>query len=229
VNKIDTGFACGRHYLSVNGFVVAMEGDLCRDSTLPGTHWSEELLKSVVNDTQSKMEKRLMKKRNAAGSFSSLSAIDAEATYRAQKQKDQDDHDVWVAERFKETYAIVEANANETQNLWADWAIENTWRLPDPRNQRKFVHWEQVTRGHYQQVGQFRINKDIMPVVLSLFWARLRTEKTGPGRLVMFWDMTSQVSDSRMAEKFFKKNLPKGIINTNAANFHNVTLSLGRP
>jgi hypothetical protein len=226
MSKVDTGFACGRHYLSVNGFVVAMEGDMCRDSTLPGTHWNQELLESVVNDTQDAMEKRFRKERDAAKPFSSVTAVDAEATYHAQKQKDRDDHDIWVAEHFKETYAIVEANSNETQNLWSDWAIENTWRVPDPRDQRQFVHWEQIMRGHFQQVGEFRIGKDVMPVVLSFFWVRLRTEKTGPGKLVMFWDMTSQVSDSRMAEKFFKENLPKGVQNTNASNFHNVIHSL---
>lgn len=228
MSKVNTGFACGRHYLEVNGFVVAMEGDMCRDSTLPGTHWNEELLESVVNDTEEQMLKRFKKERNAAEPFSSVTAIDAEAKYLAQKQKDRDEHAVFVAERFRETYAIVEANSNERQNLWSDWAIDNTWRLPDPRDQRQFVYWDQINTGHFQQVGEFRIGKDIMPVMLSLFWARLRTKRPSPGKLVMFWDMTSQVSDFRMADRFFKENFPNASINTDASNFHNVIHSLER-
>lgn len=31
----EVGLACGRHYLSVAGITVAMEGDKCRDGELP--------------------------------------------------------------------------------------------------------------------------------------------------------------------------------------------------
>lgn len=34
MSKIDWGFACGRAYLSIDGFVIAMEGDACRDFDL---------------------------------------------------------------------------------------------------------------------------------------------------------------------------------------------------
>lgn len=32
--KINYGFSCGRGYLSIDGFVIAMEGDPCRDFDL---------------------------------------------------------------------------------------------------------------------------------------------------------------------------------------------------
>lgn len=32
-------FSCGRHYLSVAGFAVAMEGDRCRDRKIPEEYW----------------------------------------------------------------------------------------------------------------------------------------------------------------------------------------------
>jgi hypothetical protein len=31
----EVGFSCGRHYLSVAGIAVAMEGDKCRDGGMP--------------------------------------------------------------------------------------------------------------------------------------------------------------------------------------------------
>ena len=56
---VDWGAACGRHYLTVAGYVVAMAGDPCRDSSLldsfPESYgiknngrWTEEMIKHVV-------------------------------------------------------------------------------------------------------------------------------------------------------------------------------------
>lgn len=38
------GMACGRWFLRVNGVVVAMETDPCRDSGLEGNRWDEKNL-----------------------------------------------------------------------------------------------------------------------------------------------------------------------------------------
>lgn len=65
-----------------------------------------------------------------------------------------------------------------------------------------------------------------MPVAMSIFWARLRLRPTDAGHLVMFWEMCSQVTDSRMAEKFIKENVPKSVVSTDAANFPNVIHSM---
>lgn len=61
------------------------------------------------------------------------------------------------------------------------------------------------------------------------FWARLRVRSGDKGRLVLFWEMCSQVTDSRMAERFFKENALNAKVDTNAMNFHNVVHSLKEP
>jgi hypothetical protein len=86
--KLEVGLACGRNYLSVNGYVVAMEGDLCRDSEIPGTHWNRELLETVVKGER--------KVRSSADFFRSLPAVDAESEYLAAKRKDREEHDEFV-------------------------------------------------------------------------------------------------------------------------------------
>lgn len=43
--QLDIGLACGRYYLAVDGFVVAMQGDICRDT---GRAWSKEMLYRVA-------------------------------------------------------------------------------------------------------------------------------------------------------------------------------------
>lgn len=216
--KLEVGLACGRNYLSVNGYVVAMEGDLCRDSEIPGTHWNRELLETVIKGAR--------KVRSSADFFRSLPAVDAESEYLAAKRKDREEHDEFVAKHLKETSAVVEATSNEQHMLWERWSVENSYRVRDPRDQRPFVYWEQISRGFMETLGAFRFGKDVMPVVMSVFWARLRVRPTDAGRLVMFWHLCSQVTDGRMAEKFFKENLSKKIITTDAQNFHIVVHSL---
>jgi hypothetical protein len=217
--KIEVGLACGRNYLSVNGFVTAVEGDLCRDAELPGTHWNRELLESVAKGKTKKTTRR--------DPFASLPAIDAEAEYRAAKLKDRQEHDDFVARHLKGTFAVVEATHNESHNLWAQWSVENTFRARDPHDQRRLLHWEQISRGFMETIGAFRFGKDdVMPVTLSCFWSRLRVRPTDAGQLVLFWEMCSQVTDSRMAERFFKENTPESVINTDASNFHNVAHAL---
>jgi hypothetical protein len=67
---VDWGFSCGRHYLKVAGYVVAMEGDTCRDGPIVsevlgidaleafcGRHaWTEEMILLVVARAQGKVQ-----------------------------------------------------------------------------------------------------------------------------------------------------------------------------
>jgi len=43
---VEYGFSCGRGYLSVGGTVVAMEGDVCRDSNF-GKQWTSDDFKAI--------------------------------------------------------------------------------------------------------------------------------------------------------------------------------------
>ncbi len=59
-DSVDWGFACGRTYLQINGYAVAMEGDICRDVVLTskfGPTWTAEGIKSVVKDSKKDYQK----------------------------------------------------------------------------------------------------------------------------------------------------------------------------
>lgn len=61
-DKVDWGFACGRTYLEINGYVAAMEGDVCRDIVLTtkfGPTWTAEGIKSVVKDSAEDYKKHM--------------------------------------------------------------------------------------------------------------------------------------------------------------------------
>lgn len=224
---VDVGLACGRYYLSVNGFVVAMEGDMCRDIAVPSTHWNGKLLEMVMNTTSAEREKNIKRSLSREDDFSSLPSITAEAEYTAQKLKTRQDHDSWVNERLKETWATVEASHHEMHWLWKEWSIEaEGFRKQDDR---KYVYWEQLGRGFSEHIGAFRAKKESMPVVISGFWAKIRQPGTTESRLILFWELCSQVRDGRMAERYLKENLSSAKVNTDANNFHNVIHQLKDP
>lgn len=218
MKNVEVGLACGRYYLSVNGFVTAVEGDMCRDAGLPGMHWNKELLEMVLEGPKRELSDLQEERR-----YSSVPAINAAALYRAQKLKEREEHDTWVTERLKETFATVEASHHEMHQLWQDWSVEGmAFRVPDLRDKRQHFYWEQLGRGFNETIGVFRSEKESMPVVFSGFWARLRLRSADPGKLVLFWELCSQVTDSRMAERFLKENLPQVTLSPNADNFHHV-------
>lgn len=223
MSKIEVGAACGRNYLSVNGFVVAMEGDLCRDSELPGTHWNRELLEAVKSGRLPKPKKST----KTADRYSSLPSLDAEAEYIATRKRDRAQFDEWSAKMLKDTEAVVEADGYAKLRLWSEWAVENPWQ--NPKEERPRVHWQQVGQGLIETVGVIRIGKEEMPVAISMFWDWLRAKKDDPGHLVMFWHATSQVVDHRMIDRWFKENLRKGVQTSDAMNFANVIHSVVRP
>lgn len=93
---------------------------------------------------------------------------------------------IWIAppqdQRFSETFFLVEASSCEKLYLWKEW--------------HKRVKWEEQSSGCFGQVGKLSGR----PVVISVFWAKI------DGRLIGFWESTSQVVDYKMIEKWFSKN-----------------------
>lgn len=85
-------------------------------------------------------------------------------------------------ERFKETFFLVEATSFEKFCLWQQWHNE--------------VNWEQDSLGLVGEIGRI----DDRPVALSVSWAKI------DGQLVAFYEMTSQVTDSQMLEKWLEDN-----------------------
>lgn len=221
--KLEVGLACGRNYLSVNGFVVAMEGDLCRDAELPGTHWNRELLEAVKSGRLPKPKKSA----TTADRYSSLPSLDAEAEYIATRKQDREKFDVWAAKMLRETEAAVETDGYGKLKLWSEWAVENPWA--DDKEPRPRVYWEQIGQGLIETVGVIRIGKEEMPVCVSMFWNRLRAKPGDAGHLVMFWETTSQVVDHRMVDRWFKENLRKNVQTSDAMNFANVIHAVVRP
>lgn len=210
MSVIDTGFACGRHYLSVNGYVVAVEGDLCRDAVLPGMHWNDELFQLVL-----KQQREVAPIVDAR--LTSVPAADAAEQYHAEKRKQRDDHDKYCSENLLATAAAVEATSYEKHQLWRDWSLDYAQmeKLPTKKNR---VHWEQLGRGFIEPIGE--ING--LPVNISGFWARLRVKPEDTGTLVLFWEICSRMADYDMAEEWLKENLPNAKNKTDAQNFHNV-------
>lgn len=220
MSKIEVGLACGRNYLSVNGFVVAMEGDFIRDSELPGSHWNRELLEAVAKGKLPKSKKPV----SGPGRYNGLPSLDAEAEYWATKQADREKYDSWAAQMLKDTEAVVEADGYGKLGLWEDWAVESKSLRPTCEHPR--YHWEHISQGLIETVGVIKTDKEEMPVVFMAFWARLRVQKGDPGKLVMFWSPTSQVVDHRMIERWFKDNLRKNVVEYDAQNFCNALFTL---
>lgn len=216
---VDTGFSCGRHYLTVNGFVVAMEGDVCRDAELPSSHFDEKLFETIIKGEHEDPKKLFFGPER----YSSLPAIDARAQYLARKKKEREELNQFVDEHLKNTFAAVEVTSEESLHLWREWAEEHTDRVKDARDQRPLVYWEQIPSGFNQTIGVFKFEKDeVMPVCISGYWVRLRGKKTDPGKLVLLYEMTSQVVDYRMVDRWMEENLPKGVQTSDAQNFHNI-------
>ena len=50
MKEVDWGLSCGRMYLTVDGFVVAMEGDLCRDENRENRAWTGDMIRKIAGD-----------------------------------------------------------------------------------------------------------------------------------------------------------------------------------
>lgn len=93
---------------------------------------------------------------------------------------------------LKRTFFIVEATSFEGHCLWEAHSSQSTRTLPNGSH----VDWVQLNPGYVVQIGTL----DGRPVVLSMQWATL------DDKLVMFWDMCSQVCDYKMAEKWLDEH-----------------------
>jgi len=50
MKKVDWGLACGRFYLMVDGVVVAMEGDMCRDENREHRCWTGDMIRRIAGE-----------------------------------------------------------------------------------------------------------------------------------------------------------------------------------
>jgi len=105
--------------------------------------------------------------------------------------------------RLKETFFLVNATHFEAGCLREAWNTK--------------VSWEHMPEGNRHQVG----NVGSRPVVIQIFWVRIN------GKLIGFWEATSQIVDYEMIDKWFRENCNppkwnKGRLNArcNPANFH---------
>lgn len=82
---------------------------------------------------------------------------------------------------------VVEATHFEKHCLWGD--NEREWR----------VIWDDVSSGLMHTVGHISVNRKKMPVTVSIFFAVL------DGKVVAFYEATSQVVDHRMVEAWLQE------------------------
>jgi hypothetical protein len=104
--------------------------------------------------------------------------------------------------RLLVTEYLVQATHEESFMLWKEW-------------NEKF-EWVQISQGFGHTVGNVVLQKpngatEEMPVAISMMWWLLE------GRLVCFYEDTSQVVDHRMVEAWIRPQVKK---HTNATNFH---------
>lgn len=54
VREVDWGLACGRYYLSIDGLVVAVEADICRDGPLRDKFssrvWTRDMIQFIAEN-----------------------------------------------------------------------------------------------------------------------------------------------------------------------------------
>lgn len=100
--------------------------------------------------------------------------------------------------KLAETAYCVEADDFAHLELWA--------------KHHKATGWVQHPMGYGELVGKLAR----MPVFLHMHWATLH------GRLVMFYEATSQVVDHRMVDRYLTRHCPafRDGKRTNALNFH---------
>lgn len=81
---------------------------------------------------------------------------------------------------------VVEATHNEKMHLWLEWHCNH-----------EGITWDDNSSGLSVVIGDLAD----MPVAISLFKADIL------GQTVLFWELTSQVQDYRMAEEWLKENV----------------------
>ncbi len=112
-----------------------------------------------------------------------------------------------ACERFlAETFYTVEATSFERYSLWADHSTDTLYPRVNPRTgkliETKAVKWEELNPGGMVTVGSIGRGKKTRGVCLSTTFARIE------GRIVLFYEQTSIVTDSEQAEKWLAKHCP---------------------
>lgn len=98
--------------------------------------------------------------------------------------------------------AMVEANSNETTDLWARCHTR--------------CDWKQISRGNFVNIGVLKVDNEIRSVCMTIFYAIIDSRKIG------FWEPTSQFVDYRMVEEWLAREFPRPeVYHTNAMNFSN--------
>jgi hypothetical protein len=132
-------------------------------------------------------------------------------------------NDEEVTERLKKTVAVVQATHTERLHLWMEWSSQSGWddikHIERGGTPHRKYRWEQMNPGCWMQIGKIKG----MPVCLELQWVLIE------GQVVLFWEMTSQVVDYRMGEKWLEDSLKPWPTydngsrrsNHDAMNFHN--------
>lgn len=88
----------------------------------------------------------------------------------------------------RRTFFVVEATSTERGMLWEKWANESP--AADGGSGRRRFKWEQDSQGWLVEVGEL----EGRPCNISVNWAKIG------GRWIMFYDNTSQVTDSVQTE-----------------------------
>lgn len=100
--------------------------------------------------------------------------------------------DAELERRIKETKYVVEASSDECFMLWEKFSNEAMFKRPDFN-----VHkWEQLNPGLSLTLGEI-VGR---PVCMHIWWYKI------DGVMVMFWEMTSQLQDYAMAEKWLEEH-----------------------
>lgn len=101
--------------------------------------------------------------------------------------------------------ALVSATDFERHCLW----VKNDER-PHPRFGGEKRPWVEEGMGFGQTIGTINDR----PVFMTFSFATIS------GKRICFWELTSQLADYEMADRWIARNFP-GVRKTNAMNFHN--------
>jgi len=122
--------------------------------------------------------------------------------------------------RFADTKFVVEANSFEALTLWSQYSLSGGLHYKDEELPRR--KWEQDNHGIWYQIGELAGR----PVCVSFFWNVI------DGVRVMFYDVTSQVSDILIVEEWLKEHCSPTWdhgrrAHCNAMNFHHCLDAIG--
>lgn len=114
---------------------------------------------------------------------------------------------------------VVEATSYEKHSLWADYSIESDRSGFGRKKPSRLLRWDAAREGYLPKIGEIAGR----PIHLSLL------VDVVDGHRLLFWHVTSAVSDIEVVEQWLTDNVEAYASNhTNAMNFHNVLHQLNR-